>query len=216
MRIYGGSSEEKPASVDLWVDQFLSFPQNNWLSRIDEEFLSNTANHKGIQDKLPHFYEALELLIDNQSDEWKSFDCDKISEINSVAITLYHALHYHWSLTQKGMLRVKEKFLKGDFGVCPRYMCNNQHLLPKGCQSKSPIYYSYCPRCNDIYESQMSGSTLARAFCYHPKFPQIFLKNYPEFITRDKFEVFEPRPIGFKLDLSKLELFYPHKARQHS
>lgn len=48
---------------------------------------------------------------------------------------------------------MKEKFLKGVFGVCPRVLCERQHVLPIGMSEeiRTSRVKVFCPRCEEVY-----------------------------------------------------------------
>jgi casein kinase II subunit beta len=56
-------------------------------------------------------------------------------------------------MTQKGLALMKEKFQKGVFGICPRVLCERQHVLPVGMSEeiRTSRVKVYCPRCEEVY-----------------------------------------------------------------
>lgn len=211
-RIYGGPSESRPASVDLWVNQFLKMKQSIWFVRIDYDFLADIDGYDFVYEKIPCFNEAYELLTDSQSDKWEMYDKEEIAKFNNAAITLYQAIHYQWSLTPVGMKQIEAKLLKGDFGVCPRYKCNNQHLLPQGCFVNYQVLFTYCPQCEDVYHANTDQVECPKTYCYHHNFPKIFLSCFPQHNANGKFVQFEPRPLGFKFNLSRHNIMCAHTS----
>jgi casein kinase II subunit beta len=45
---------------------------------------------------------------------------------------LYGLLHSRYIMTSRGLAMIREKFLNGVYGHCPRILCNKQNLLPLG------------------------------------------------------------------------------------
>jgi len=45
---------------------------------------------------------------------------------------LYGLLHSRYIISPRGLAIVREKFLNGVFGHCPRTLCNKQNLIPLG------------------------------------------------------------------------------------
>ena len=48
------------------------------------------------------------------------------------ATDIYGLIHSRYIATPKGLAIMKDKYLKGVFGVCPRVLCERQHVLPVG------------------------------------------------------------------------------------
>jgi hypothetical protein len=69
------------------------------------------------------------------------------------ATDIYGLIHARFVLTPKGLAMMKEKFLKGVFGVCPRVLCERQHVLPIGMSEeiRTSRVKVFCPRCEEVY-----------------------------------------------------------------
>lgn len=48
------------------------------------------------------------------------------------AIDYYGLVHSRYIFSPSGFDEVKAKYLKGDYGTCPRHYCNGQNCLPFG------------------------------------------------------------------------------------
>ncbi len=134
----------------------------------------------------------------------------------SQAKTLYGLIHARYITSSKGLALIREKYLNGIYGHCPRILCDKQILLPVGLSED--LKYSrvkvklinydqvYCPKCEDIYKPRQKCSDIDGAF-FGASFPHVFLlviiqfiqtypdlnpKNYPE-------KTFIPKLYGFKL-----------------
>jgi casein kinase II subunit beta len=48
---------------------------------------------------------------------------------------------------------MKEKYMMGSFGYCPRVLCERQNVLPIGVSEElsTSRVKVYCPRCQDVY-----------------------------------------------------------------
>ena len=84
------------------------------------------------------------------------------------------------------MALMREKYLKGVFGVCPRILCNKQTVLPIGLSNE--LKYArvkvFCPRCNEIYNAKHKQSQMDGAF-FGLSFPQEF------FMVNNKIKTFD-------------------------
>jgi casein kinase II subunit beta len=76
---------------------------------------------------------------------------------------------------------MREKFLNGVYGHCPRILCNKQIMLPIGLSNE--MKYSrvkvYCPKCREIYKPRNKCSDIDGAYfgMYYPQiFFMVFLK----------------------------------------
>ena len=77
---------------------------------------------------------------------------------------------------------MREKFLVGLFGHCPRIDCEKQNMLPVGTCNNIKIARvkvlnikkSYCPKCKDIYKPKKKCRDIDGAF-FGTSFPHILL-----------------------------------------
>ena len=74
------------------------------------------------------------------------------------------------------MSLVREKYLNGVYGTCPRILCNKQTVLPIGLSNdfKYARVKIFCPRCNEIYNAKYKQSQMDGAY-FGLSFPQEFL-----------------------------------------
>lgn len=83
---------------------------------------------------------------------------DELPEnIEQNCIDAYNLIHSRFIQTPKGLQIMRRKYEAGIFGVCPRFLCNGQNLLPFGSSlmtSKAPAR-GYCPLCHDVYEADV-------------------------------------------------------------
>lgn len=94
-----------------------------------------------------------------------------------------------------------EKFKKGDFGKCPRVLCNQQHLLPMGL-SDIPGVRSvklYCARCEDVYNPKSSRHAAIDGAYFGCSFHNILFQVYPSLVPDKSRARYEPRVFGFRV-----------------
>lgn len=83
-----------------------------------------------------------------------------------------------------GLALVREKYLNGVFGICPRILCNKQTVLPIGLSedTKYSRVKIFCPRCEEIYSTKHKYSNMDGAY-FGTYFPQVFFMVIFIFIT---------------------------------
>jgi casein kinase II subunit beta len=71
---------------------------------------------------------------------------------------------------------MKEKFLSGRFGACPRVLCERQNVLPVGMSEelRTSRVKVYCPRCEEVYIPKKKCPDVDGAY-FGCSFPSIFL-----------------------------------------
>lgn len=71
---------------------------------------------------------------------------------------------------------MRERYLAGRFGNCPRVMCEKQNVLPIGISEDLKIarVKVYCPRCKDIYSPKKKSADADGAF-FGTSFPFLLL-----------------------------------------
>jgi casein kinase II subunit beta len=77
-----------------------------------------------------------------------------------------------------------EKYKRGDFGKCPRVLCQSQQLLPVGL-TDLPYEKSvklYCGRCEDIYSPKSSRHGSIDGAYFGTTFPHLLFLVYPSLI----------------------------------
>lgn len=97
-------------------------------------------------------------------------------EIYQEATELYGLIHARYIGTQEGLAIMREKFLAGKFGTCPRVMCEKQNVIPIGISEdvKLTRVKIYCPRCKDIYSPKKKFADVDGAY-FGTSFPHLLL-----------------------------------------
>ena len=96
---------------------------------------------------------------------------------------------------------MRERYLAGRFGTCPRVMCEKQHVLPIAISEDTKIarVKVYCPRCKDIYSPKKKSSDADGAY-FGTSFPHLLLMTYPDLKPYFPRQEFVPRIFGFKIE----------------
>lgn len=94
-----------------------------------------------------------------------------------------------------------EKYKNGDFGKCPRVICEGQNLLPMGQHdvSTTSAVKLYCARCEDLYNPKSSRHAAIDGAYFGTSFHNIFFQVYPHLIPPRSQRRYEPRIYGFRV-----------------
>ena len=81
------------------------------------------------------------------------------------------------------MAVMRERYMNGKFGHCPRVLCEKQNTLPVGISEDLKIarVKIYCPRCQDIFSPRKKFADVDGAF-FGTSFPQLLLMVLEKFI----------------------------------
>lgn len=109
-------------SSQTWTAKHLTQKENAWLCHIDKSFVEDAFNLYGLKALVPRYKEALDVILG------KSFS--QSESIDSSTRLLYGLMHQRYILTSNGLEKMNIKYINGDFGCCPRYLCRKQHVIP--------------------------------------------------------------------------------------
>ena len=95
---------------------------------------------------------------------------------------------------------MKKKYVNGDFGYCPRALCEEQKVLPVA--MVEIIRFSrvkvYCPKCEEVYVPSKGQVEIDGAY-FGKSFPLVFFNTYPSLIPKEKQALYFPKIFGFKI-----------------
>lgn len=125
---------------------------------------------------------------------------------------LYGLIHSRYVLEANGMAKMKDKFIQGCFGQCPRVFCEGQTLLPIGLSDlpKVDSVKLFCARCGDVYNPRSKrhlsidgaywGTTFAHLF--RQNFPNLFgsSSTFPPSTGSDSVCKYVPKIFGYKIN----------------
>uniref|UniRef100_A0A2K5EFD0 Casein kinase II subunit beta n=1 Tax=Aotus nancymaae TaxID=37293 RepID=A0A2K5EFD0_AOTNA len=106
-----------------WISWFCG------LCEVDEDFIQDKFNLTRLNEQVPHYQQALDMILDLEPDEELEDNPNQSDLIEQAAEMLY------------GLIHMLEKYQQGDFGYCPRVYCENQPISirrPTNCSSKPP------------------------------------------------------------------------------
>ncbi|KAL9653091.1 hypothetical protein ABK040_006310 [Willaertia magna] len=193
--------EEEEEEIS-WISWFCQLKGHEFFCEVDEEYIQDDFNLCGLQNEVPFFDYALDMILDLESPMDEELSEEQQQMVESAADTLYGLIHARFILTNRGLALMEEKFRQVHFGRCPRVFCQGQAVLPVG-QSDNLREASvkiYCPKCNDIYYPRSSRHRGIDGAYWGTTFPHLFLIQYENLIPKPPTEIYIPRVYGFKVN----------------
>ncbi|KAJ7882205.1 casein kinase II, regulatory subunit [Mycena olivaceomarginata] len=158
-----------PQLCITWISWFLSSKGNEYFCEVDEDFHSRPV---------ADYAQALNLIMD-QLDGHESREY-----LNVQAEVLYGLIHARWVVTAAGQTKMVKKYKGGDFGRCPRVLCQSQSLLPVGLVDVpfERTVKLYCGRCEDLYSPNSSRHGSIDGAYFGTTFPHLLYLMCPALI----------------------------------
>ncbi|QSL65522.1 hypothetical protein MERGE_002835 [Pneumocystis wakefieldiae] len=166
--------------------------------------LSYNFNLTGLNTLIPFYKEALEMILDVDSENTdEHMRAPDQNIIESSAELLYGLIHQRYIVSRAGLHAMAEKFEMGHFGHCPRVYCNSTSVVPCG-RSDLPGLETvklFCPNCLDIYVPPNSRFQNIDGAFFGTTFPHLFFQTYPEY----KPSISRPRMSWLRKFLGKVD-----------
>ncbi|CAG9318344.1 unnamed protein product [Blepharisma stoltei] len=140
------------------------------------------------------------MILSKEVPDDEDFDNEVFMGVYQSAIDLYGQIHARFIRSPLGLAIMKEKYLSGEFGICPRALCDGQNALPLG-ESEELREYGvrlFCPKCKEAYIPSRRYENVDGA-CFGMSFPHILLETYTDLYIYEKGEEFIPKLYGFKI-----------------
>lgn len=176
--------DEEEYEIESWILEFLSAFGNDIFAEVSEDFIEDDFNLTGLSALVPHYHEALEMILDLEPEY--PISLPNVALIEKSAELLYGLIHARFIISRHGLNIMAQKYNQGSFGVCPRVLCKGTKLLPTGLHDLpgNEKVRLYCPCCSDIYHPQPSRYTNIDGAFFGTSFVGLFLKTFPD-VERD-------------------------------
>ncbi|KAH3745327.1 casein kinase II subunit beta [Pelomyxa schiedti] len=190
-------AEEGSEEAD-WTETFLSDPANDMMCAVDTEYIEDDFNLTGLEDLVPNFEYAVEIILNVEHENLTEKEQEVI---HGNAERLYGLIHARFITTARGISLMAQKYVREEFGTCPRVLCDDQPVLPVGTSDLPEVDHVklYCPSCKDIFHPHKSRYTQVDGAYFGSSFPQLFLMQYPEFVPAVTRDTYVPRVFGFRM-----------------
>lgn len=204
-----------------WRSWFLSLPgHRRLLLRIPDEFLEDEFNYNDLISEIPTFRRHLSLILGAALQEDHELEEEEKKRDSSSPSETYVLLHARYLLTKQGLIQMARRYSRGVFGVCSRYYCYRERLVPIGLSDLpgQARVQRYCPSCNDVYHWTSEKYFGVDGAAFGSSFPHFFFLSFPGLIRGDnkrksscssspsspicklpQLKVYEPKIYGFQL-----------------
>ncbi|KAF7728058.1 casein kinase 2 regulatory subunit [Apophysomyces ossiformis] len=184
-----------------WISWFCSLEGNEFYTEVSEEFIEDSFNLTGISAHVPFYQEALGMILDVEPEDDMYSKIPDMTILEPHAEMLYGLIHQRFINTRPGMRRMLSKYVKGDFGSCPRVYCQQSKVLPCGQHDipKQSVVRLYCPSCKDVYAAPAKYNSTDGAH-FGTTFPHLLCETYPEAVPSNPPITYTPRIFGFRVN----------------
>lgn len=140
------------------------------------------------------------MILSPEPPDEQDMEDEKFLSTYQEASDLYGLIHSRFITSPKGLAMMREKFLMGAFGQCPRIICEKQNVLPIGLTDELKVarVKVYCPKCEEVYAPKWKCQDIDGGY-FGLSFPQLLLMTYPDIVPVVSKEHFIPKIYGFKI-----------------
>uniref|UniRef100_K3WHD7 Casein kinase II subunit beta n=1 Tax=Globisporangium ultimum (strain ATCC 200006 / CBS 805.95 / DAOM BR144) TaxID=431595 RepID=K3WHD7_GLOUD len=180
---------------EKWVQWFCSLAGNEHFCEVAQSYIEDSFNLYGLRALVPNYQDALNIILDMT-------DIPYDEDVPAYAAELYGLIHARYIITAHGLDAMLKKYKEGDFGVCPRALCDGQPVVPAGLHDewKKSEMKVFCPKCRDLYTPVTDYQAPAIDGAYFgTTFPHLFFMTYRELEPAPSTLLYVPRVFGYKI-----------------
>mmetsp|Transcript_38357 Transcript_38357/g.90154 ORF Transcript_38357/g.90154 Transcript_38357/m.90154 type:complete len:221 (-) Transcript_38357:189-851(-) len=187
-----------------WISWFCALKGHEHLAEVEEDYIRDHFNLYGLRGQFASYDQSLEMILSTEAPEEEEFSDPEFLDIYRGAVDLYGLVHARYIVSPRGLQVMREKYLNGIFGCCPRVLCERQPVLPTGTSEALRMGFAkvFCPKCEQIYAPKSRSRELDGAY-FGTSFPMVFSQSFPSLVPLDVPKPFVPRVFGFKLHKQK-------------
>ena len=204
-----GSNNDKRfpvAEPTDWIHWFCKLKGNEYFVEVDEDFIKKEENLEGIEVK-----NYIKVILSEKKTKDFNLTQELLRDLQEIR-DIYGFIHKRFINTPEGLGLMREKFINGIFGYCPRMLCNKQVMLPVGLSED--MRYSqvkvFCPLCQEVYkprdifygysDKKIIKFDLPDGVFFGTSFPQSFLMHFPDLDPRINNTIkYIPKLYGFRI-----------------
>lgn len=164
---------------------------------VPTEYIEDDFNLAELQAKTGDCYEdALDVLLDEYIDDYSP-------TVERAASLLYSLIHQRYVISKQGLAKMAERYVAGDFGVCPRILCEGTNVVPAGV-TDIPGQHAmklFCPKCKDLFYPASTKFHGVDGCAWGSSFASLFFLTFPHLLPDllDCPEDYVPKVYGFAL-----------------
>lgn len=98
-----GTTEDLSEVDTSWIAWFCGIRGNEFFCEVDEEYVHDEFNLTGLQQEVPYYDYALDLILDVDSPNSDQLSEEQQETVDAAAELLYGLVHARYILTAKGL-----------------------------------------------------------------------------------------------------------------
>eukprot|EP00933_Yihiella_yeosuensis_P028874 TRINITY_DN2265_c0_g3_i1.p1 TRINITY_DN2265_c0_g3~~TRINITY_DN2265_c0_g3_i1.p1 ORF type:complete len:240 (-),score=37.02 TRINITY_DN2265_c0_g3_i1:249-968(-) len=209
--------DEEFSSDGGWIAWYCGLKGHDMFAEVEDDYIRDPFNLYGLRNRFQFYDHALEMILSQEPPDEQDLEDPEFMELCRDATDLYGLIHARYIISPHGLQEMREKYLRGSFGKCPRVHCDNQHVIPTGLSDdlRAAVMKMYCPKCEQVYSVKHKYKDIDGVY-FGTSFPQVFFMSYPSLLPRDPPRPFVPRVFGFKLHKQKSMIAWKLEQEQQS